>query len=911
MTGGGLGQHLAAVRDLLDGVAAGAGAVVVIDGGPGTGRTTAIDQTAALARRVGLRAAVTRVAPREEIPFGVVAALAEELEAKVAIPGYDASEDVVELAGRLLEAAARGDAGPGACLLVDDVHWADEGSLRTLLHATRRLHDRGVALVLATGPDLGTPGTAPLLDELRALPDALVIRLRPLDLEEASAHIEAALGEGTDPGLSERLWRRAGGNPFLLNTLLHQLAGTVPEDADAIDELVPERARTWTGTRLSRSGPEAVALARAVHVLGDQATLARAASLAQLERRNAEDAADHLVRTGFLQAGPALTLTAPVMGDAVAHGIEPFAAERLHREAAELLVAERRSARDVVRHLLATGPSGQPWVVDQLRIAADELNRGGDCAAAATLLRRALQEPPADDARSAVLCELAFAASRAGLPDAEERLAEAIGVVNSPEERLMLLRERTRLLWLTGRLPEAVESSETAVAECEPGTELHEQLLAELLAVASMHDLAPIYARPRLVDLLERANTGWVPDSAALAATLATVLPFVVGDLALVGPLVDRAVQEDIWSLEAPPFGMRPDFVIGSLWLSDGLERGTRIVRDGMVTVDTENLFRHGLLQYWLGEIRYAAGDLPGALAATTTALDDRWGPFMSWFGFSSATLAHIHLDLDDPGRAEAVLATTHERLDPHQLYGISLDLARARLALRRGRPAVADELVALVSERLAVLGHRDSPQIVWRPIGASSALAVGDVGRARALLDDEIEIATRTTALGRHGRALRILARVVDPNERLEVLREAVAVLSASERRLERARALLALGVERHRLGDVPGARATLADAREHAEACGAAPVANRALTELHATGARPRRTATSGVDSLTGAERRIVDLAAAGHTNGEIGAALEIAPRTVEWHLGRAFTKLGIRSRRDLAAVLERRTS
>jgi len=101
-------------------------------------------------------------------------------------------------------------------------------------------------------------------------------------------------------------------------------------------------------------------------------------------------------------------------------------------------------------------------------------------------------------------------------------------------------------MWLTGRLPDAVEASERALAEVRPGSDLHEELLAELLAVASMHDLAPIYARPRLVELLRRADEGWVPDSASLAATLATVLPFVLGDHKLVDPLVDRALQEDL-----------------------------------------------------------------------------------------------------------------------------------------------------------------------------------------------------------------------------------------------------------------------------------------------------------------------------------------------------------------------------
>jgi DNA-binding CsgD family transcriptional regulator len=910
--GGGLEHQLAALRPLLDAVGARAGGLAVVDGDPGTGRTSMIDHIAVLARRAELRVAIARVAPHDaEIPFGVVGSLGDELEAKVSTLGYDTAEDVAEVAARLLEAAGSRDDAPGTCLLVDDAQWTDEASLRALLHASRRLRDRPVALVLAAGPDTASPQVAGLLDELRASPGAVLLRLHPLGPEDARALVGAALGPDADPAMHECLLDRTGGNPFLLTALLDHLATSGDaDDLAALASAVPDRVRAHVATRLSRLGRDAVALGRAVAVLGDEATLPRASRLAELDRRAAEDAADDLVRNGLLGPGAPLAFRQSLVGDAVHTTLERFTAERLHREAAKLLVADDQPPRVAVPHLLRTTPTGEAWVVDQLRRAADEVTQAGDCAAAATLLRRALDEPPADETRSAVLSELAFAASRAGLPDAEARLADAVAAVTTQDERLMLLRERTRLLWLTGRLPEAVEASETALAESDPGTELYEQLLAELLAVASMHDLAPIYSRPRLVALLDRANTGWVPDSAALAATLATVLPFVVGDLRLVGPLVDRAVQEDIWRLEAPPFGMRPDFVIGSLWLSDGLERGTRIVRQGMATVDPENLFRHGLLHYWLGEIRYAAGDLPGAIAAAAAALEERWGPFLSWFGFSSATLAHAYMDLDDDGRAEQILGTTDERVDPHQLYGIAVDLARARLALRHDRPAESAALVALVDERIGVLGHRDSPQIVWRPVAAAARHAVGDTDRALALIDEDIEIARRTHALGRLGRALRTKATIVDPAERLVVLQEAVDVLRGSERALERARALLALGVELHDGGDVTGARSALTEAREEAESCGAPSVANRALHALHATGARPRRTARTGLDSLTGAERRAVELAAAGRTNREIGAELMITAKTVEWHLGRAFAKLGVRSRRDLEGVLARRT-
>jgi DNA-binding CsgD family transcriptional regulator len=72
-----------------------------------------------------------------------------------------------------------------------------------------------------------------------------------------------------------------------------------------------------------------------------------------------------------------------------------------------------------------------------------------------------------------------------------------------------------------------------------------------------------------------------------------------------------------------------------------------------------------------------------------------------------------------------------------------------------------------------------------------------------------------------------------------------------------------------------------------------------------LHATGARPRRSARTGIQALTSAERRVVELASDGLTNRQIADRLVLAPKTVEWHLSHAFAKLGIRSRRELDAV------
>ena len=127
-----------------------------------------------------------------------------------------------------------------------------------------------------------------------------------------------------------------------------------------------------------------------------------------------------------------------------------------------------------------------------------------------------------------------------------------------------------------------------------------------------------------------------------------------------------------------------------------------------------------------------------------------------------------------------------------------------------------------------------------------------------------------------------------------------------SSTARLERAKALAALGSAFRRARQPKDARDPLARALELADACGAYGLAAHARAELHAAGARPRTTALQGVEALTPSERRVAALAAEGQTNRDIAQALFVTPKTVEVHLSSAYRKLAIRSRHELAAAL-----
>jgi DNA-binding CsgD family transcriptional regulator len=160
-------------------------------------------------------------------------------------------------------------------------------------------------------------------------------------------------------------------------------------------------------------------------------------------------------------------------------------------------------------------------------------------------------------------------------------------------------------------------------------------------------------------------------------------------------------------------------------------------------------------------------------------------------------------------------------------------------------------------------------------------------------------------------GAALRAYAAAAEagrsgPPTMEESLAEAVSLLETTPARYELALALADLGAFLRRSGRRADARDPLRRALDLAQRTGATPLAERARRELLAAGARPRRTALTGPDALTSAERRVAGLAADGLSNRQIAQHLFITQPTVETHLRHAFQKLGITSRAGLPAQL-----
>jgi DNA-binding NarL/FixJ family response regulator len=301
------------------------------------------------------------------------------------------------------------------------------------------------------------------------------------------------------------------------------------------------------------------------------------------------------------------------------------------------------------------------------------------------------------------------------------------------------------------------------------------------------------------------------------------------------------------------------------------------------------------------GEIRDAEAD---ARLAFEHKLRVAPAQAMLW---SLAFLVDALVEADDFVGADAALSAARQQAAPPggTLGALSLLQGRARLRLAQHRPedALADAREA--GARALEFGNRHAVFGGWRVAAIEALVTLGETAEAELLAREQLALAERLGTPGARGTALRVLART--QGEPIPLLERAVETLDASPARLEHTRALVDLGSALRRANRRADAREPLRRALEQADRGGMLLLARRSREELHAAGARPRRSALSGPGALTPAERRVAELAALGHGNRAIAERLYVTQRTVETHLTHAFQKLDISSRAELAAGLE----
>ncbi|MGC5168012.1 helix-turn-helix transcriptional regulator [Luteimicrobium sp. DT211] len=886
-----------ALDEVLRDVRAGRSRVLVVRGEAGVGKSALLDHVsdhAAPARVVRTAGAE----PESEIAYSALQQLCAPLLDRLgALPqpqrdalstafglgtGEPPTALVIGLAvlGLLSEAASD---KPLVCV-VDDAQWLDRMSEVVLTFVARRLDAESVALVFGartSGEDLA----------LADLPDLRVGGLAPA---EARALLDSVLIGPVDEQVRERIVAETHGNPLALLELPRGLSPA--ELAFGFGSPSPaslaNRVEAGFSARIAVLPPDTrrLVLTAALEPVGDVTLLWRACERLGV----APDAAGPAEAAGLLEIGARVRFRHPLARSAAWRSADPAALREVRAALADVTDPELEPDRRAWHRAHAAVGPDEAVAAELERSAERALARGGRSAAAAFLKRAAELTPDPKQRATRVLAAASAQLAAGALNDVPDLLAAAELGPLDPVQRASLERLR----------------AQTAFA-VDPGRGSGPPLLA---AARRLEELDVTAARETYLSALGAAmQAGRFEDGdtrrVAEAARAVPVGDDVVG-LMLTG-LATRYLDGFADAVE--PFrraldAIRDDEDLNLLWIAGPVSQEIchdaawwrltdRAVRHGRATgalslLPTALTFRAVAL-VWAGRFADASSlsDEADALAHATGRAAHPSGPMLlaAYRGIERPALELI----------DAVVADAEARRQG-RLIGLA-SYCRALLLNGLGRYQAAFEAARAGAE------YEDLSVYSWTLAElAEAALRTGDVAAARDARD---RLAVRTTAAGTDwslGLQAGVDALVSAPHEVEGHFLEALERLGSTRLTLHRARAQLQYGEWLRRENRRTDAREHLRAAHESYAASGAEAFAERAARELAATGETVRKRSPGTPDELTSQEAQIARLAVAGRTNPEIGAVLFLSPRTVEWHLRKVFTKLGITSRRELAGAL-----
>ncbi|MGZ4232893.1 MAG: helix-turn-helix transcriptional regulator [Solirubrobacteraceae bacterium] len=919
-----------------------AGGVLAIEGPPGIGKSRLLLEAKSRAQQRGLQILTARATELEQgYPFGVVRQLFERallesddevrerwLSGAAALAADVLGVATTAAAPATSEVPATGDPGYARqhglywlasnissdaplVLLVDDLQWCDVPSARALTFIARRLTGQSLALIVATRPS--DPTVAPEVATL--LTDPATELLRPLPLTRASVAelIRSRLGGEPHDRFVDACIDVTGGNPFLIGELLDEVAARgidagTPAAAAALDTIVPRGVANTVLLRLARIEPPAGELGRALSVLGDGAQVGDAARLAQITGSDLEPAMASLVSAGVIEPGGVIRFTHPIPRTAIYGDLSAAERERLHCSASKILQHRGAPTGQIAAHLMQTEPGADLEAVSLLRHAARDALGLGDAAGAAALLARALNEPPAPADRGAVVLELGQALARAGAPRAIAPLSEIVAHSDDEEAIVAAAIELSGMLFFAGRPAEGAAILHQAQQRVPPDGLGREQLDVALLGASYTSLSARRAADPMISQLRDPGGPARGMLEATTLGILAMDEAMYMRSAATARDLGRRALAAGL-PLEPHRGGNWAILALAALALSDdyeasmqGLDAILAQARRRGVALTVANVSALRALVSWReGDLNSAEADAQAAIELAPDLLG------VEYVVLAVATAVLVGLDRDEtPESLRQLIDRSGIRYDTEFLPSSQLRFASGVLRAAAGNHAAAVEELLSCELEHPTFGGENPAVVPWRSFAALSLSELGRHEEARALAAEEVRRAQAFGALRPIGMALRAQALVGPSDERSDGLREAMAAIAQSGARLEHARILLDVGAMIRASGQRAAAREPLLEALTLASRCGALRLERRARAELAAIGVRPGVRNSDGAASLTPSERRVVELAAAGGTNREIAQTLFVTEKTVETHLGRAFRKLNVSSRRQLRDVL-----
>ncbi len=933
--------ELEKLEALVRRAAAGQGSTALIEGSAGIGKTRLLAAVEMTARDAGLEVIRARGGELEaDIAYGLVRQLFEP-----AVVTADEATRVDLLGGAaafaspLLGIEAPGDRhatllgdDPTATALhglywltanlaarrpllisVDDAHWGDSASLRFLVYLGRRVAELPVSVVATMRPAIESPAVE-LLDRLRPEPGTASLRLSPLSEQAGALLVRDLFGDDAGEGFARDCHEATAGNPFLLRELAASLRGRRAGPQAALSAwLEAPLSRSISGEIVARVGrvePDAQALTRAVAVLGADAALGEAATLAGIDLDRAAAAADALAAADVLRPGLPLEFVHPLVRAAVHDGLPEGERSVLHARAAQILTDSGADPERIAPQLLACEAGAEEWRVAVLRDAAARSIERGAPDAAVRFLARALDEPPKESQRSELLAELGKAEVRAAMPDrAIEHLREALDGTPHARERARMAHDLAIGLVAPGRYREAVEMLVEAVEGARAtDPELGRRLSAELISAARLApDTLPISSAQ--VAGVEGGLSGKTRGERMLMATLAHEEILRADDPGEAERLATAALEGGLVGELGGDSSLTVDALFALIVASDPETAGRWVATaldDVRARGSVIGLARVSCFQAMLA---YRRGDLAEASSDAELTIEIAMEPGYRVARMALSPLVDSLTATGDLDRADRELTTARLDRELPDMYMLNFVLhSRGWLRLAQGRIAESIADFEDLAERERIWRGRNPGVLAYRSGLALAVLRNDDGAQALAHVKEELELA-RTWGRGAAvGASLRTLGMIEGGENGIARLEESVAALQGSGARYELARSLIELGAALRRSGQRSPSRDPLRRGMELAHLCGADPLTERARQELLATGARPRRIMRTGVDALTPSEQRVVRLAADGKTNREVAQTLFVTMRTVEGHLTSAYRKLEIESRAQLAEAIAR---
>jgi DNA-binding CsgD family transcriptional regulator len=891
---------------------------VIIEGPAGVGKTSLVRHALDAHRATMELHVATGLESETLVPFGVVDQLLARLEGRSSGSSgagrTEPREDAADAGGQLL--AALGCASEVVTVLVvDDAQWADVQSLRALAFACRRLEADRVLLVVSARDGLDADSLIARLGEDQR---ARRIVLGPLSTGEIGA-LAAESGVQLGAAAATRLRQHTSGLPLHVRALLDELDPTALERSTGT-LAAPRSFSTVVLQRLSTAPPSVEALVVAVAVIGERAPVGVATAAAGVDDPIAT--IDAAVGLGLLEhhrgaAGDELRFVHALIRAAVSDSLAPGRRAEMHRR-----VADQLSGVEALEHRAAAALVADVELAAELhRYATDEITRGATEMGAHRLLEAARLQPDPETARAWRLEALGALAWGGALGSANDVAAELGNDLASDDPRALYLRGHFALLNMHR-------------SECE-------QLLRAGWDRCNLDDDAPIASL--IATRLAQLYTIFGPEPTPGEALMWSERSFdLVPDDGL-GPRAPNGIL-----LVSLALAGRPDEALGralpEALTAAALARGVR--RD---TLDNgfDCVLGRGVVKLWTDDLAGARTDLRTAGSSAGGLVPAIWTRLWA-LGFladleyrsgqwdDSAAHADLAISLAEDTDHQWMLGMLHgvaalpaaargdweaaaAHVDSARLVASVLDstisvafagTAAAALAAARGD----DRAVIEATEPLAALersrGVMEPGVLHWYPLRIEALARTGRLDEAVALADDAFALAERqhqSSALADLFYARGVLEDARgDSTAAAEAFARGEAEHGNTAMPFRAALHQLAYGTHLRRRGQRRAASARLEDALRTFTELGARPYAERVESELAACGLRPRRRAPAA-PVLTPREQAVARLVAEGLTNAEIARQLFVSAKTVEYHLGNAYAKFGVRNRAQLAARID----